>query len=53
MLTFPCMEKICLNYSITGDEGQLGFAATPGKESEFRNSLDKAIKYASALDCDM
>jgi len=46
------VQQILIN-CYPGDEGQLGFAATPGKESEFRNSLDKAIKYASALDCDM
>ncbi|KAK2704804.1 putative hydroxypyruvate isomerase isoform X1 [Artemia franciscana] len=34
-----------------GNEGQLGFAALPGREKEFRESLEKAISYAKALKC--
>ncbi len=32
--------------------GDRGFAATPGMESEFRRSFDRAISYASALKAD-
>ncbi|XP_011499503.1 PREDICTED: putative hydroxypyruvate isomerase [Ceratosolen solmsi marchali] len=37
----------------TGDttKGELGFAAIPGKEKEFENSIERTIEYAKALDC--
>lgn len=37
----------------TGDvtKGEMGFAAVPGKEEEFRKSVDLTIEYAKALDC--
>ncbi|KAF0042452.1 hypothetical protein F2P81_005984 [Scophthalmus maximus] len=31
--------------------GDLGLGAVPGREAEFRQGLDMAIKYAKALDC--
>jgi len=46
------VDQILIN-TYPGDEGQLGFAATPGKESAFRDSLDKTISYATALGCNM
>ncbi|XP_028300166.1 putative hydroxypyruvate isomerase isoform X2 [Gouania willdenowi] len=37
----------------TGDltAGDLGLAAVPGREAEFRKGLDVSVKYARALDC--
>jgi len=46
------VKQILIN-TYPGDEGQLGFAATPGRESEFRDSLNKTIDYAAALNCNM
>lgn len=46
------VQQILIN-CYPGDKGQLGFAATPGHEIEFRASLDKAIEYAEALGCNM
>lgn len=36
---------------ITGDvtKGELGFAAIPGKEKEFKESIDLTVQYAKAL----
>ncbi|MFO1352626.1 MAG: TIM barrel protein, partial [Gammaproteobacteria bacterium] len=31
--------------------GERGFAAIPGREADFRASMDKALEYAAALDC--
>ncbi|XP_057651332.1 putative hydroxypyruvate isomerase [Diorhabda carinulata] len=44
------IEQILINI-YTGDvsKGELGFAAIPGKEKEFKNSLEKTIEYAKAL----
>lgn len=44
-----------LNTVITGDvtKGELGFAAIPGEEENFKNSIEKTIEYAKALDCKM
>ena len=33
------------------DAGERGFAAIPGRESEFKASVDTALMYAKALDC--
>ncbi|CAN9508486.1 unnamed protein product [Ophioblennius macclurei] len=33
------------------DRGELGLAAVPGREADFRQGLDLAVKYARALDC--
>ncbi|XP_058804100.1 putative hydroxypyruvate isomerase isoform X2 [Phymastichus coffea] len=46
------IEQILINV-FTGDtsKGQLGFAAIPGKEKDFRDSIDLTIQYAKALDC--
>lgn len=43
------------NIGITGDvtKGELGFAAIPGEEENFKNSIEKTIEYAKALDCKM
>ena len=34
---------------MSGDK--LGFAALPGRQDEFKESLEKSIQYAQALDC--
>lgn len=46
------IEQTLLN-SYRGDpqKGELGFAAIPGKEKEFQDSLDVSIKYCKALKC--
>jgi hydroxypyruvate isomerase len=33
------------------DRGERGLAALPGREDEFRRSIDKALQYAQALKC--
>ncbi|TAK86330.1 MAG: hydroxypyruvate isomerase family protein [Aquabacterium sp.] len=33
------------------DEGERGLAALPGREDDFRRSLDRALRYAAAMDC--
>lgn len=40
---------------IIGDvtKGELGFAAIPGEEENFKKSIEKTIEYAKALDCKM
>lgn len=42
-------------YITTGDvtKGELGYAAIPGKEDDFKESISKTIQYAKALDCKM
>ncbi|KAJ8923484.1 hypothetical protein NQ315_010062 [Exocentrus adspersus] len=44
------IQQILINI-YTGDvtKGELGFAAVPGKEDEFRKSIDLTIDYAKAL----
>ncbi|XP_066250915.1 putative hydroxypyruvate isomerase [Euwallacea similis] len=44
------IEQLLIN-SLTGDvtKGELGFAAIPGKEMEFLNSIKTTINYAKAL----
>lgn len=32
-------------------KGELGFAAIPGKEEQFKNSIEMTIDYAKALNC--
>ncbi|XP_028855832.1 putative hydroxypyruvate isomerase isoform X2 [Denticeps clupeoides] len=46
------VELVLLN-TPPGDmkSGDLGLAAVPGREQEFRKGLDLAVKYAKALDC--
>jgi hydroxypyruvate isomerase len=34
-----------------GEKGERGFAALPGRENEFRESLDRGLAYARALAC--
>ncbi len=34
-----------------GDKGERGFAALPGRENEFRESLERGLDYARALSC--
>lgn len=45
----------CFYAATTGDvtKGELGYAAIPGKEDDFRKSISKTIQYAKALDCKM
>ncbi|KAL3267739.1 hypothetical protein HHI36_006866 [Cryptolaemus montrouzieri] len=44
------VEQVLINV-YTGDvsKGELGFAAIPGKEQEFKDSIQKTIEYAKAL----
>lgn len=46
------VKQVLINV-FTGDvtKGELGFAAIPGKEEEFKKSIDLTIEYANALDC--
>ncbi|GLH10955.1 Putative hydroxypyruvate isomerase [Gryllus bimaculatus] len=46
------VEQVLINVFV-GDvtKGELGFAALPGQEEEFKNSISLAIKYAKALEC--
>ncbi|XP_032664165.1 putative hydroxypyruvate isomerase isoform X2 [Odontomachus brunneus] len=46
--------QVLLNV-FTGDvtKGELGYAAIPGKEDDFKESISKTIQYAKALDCKM
>ncbi|KAJ9597419.1 hypothetical protein L9F63_011713 [Diploptera punctata] len=48
------IEQILIN-AYVGDimKGDLGFAAIPGSEPAFKSSLEKAIKYAKALNCSL
>lgn len=32
-------------------KGELGFAAIPGEEENFKKSIDLTIEYANALNC--
>lgn len=34
-------------------KGELGFAAIPGEEENFKRSIQKTIEYAKVLDCKM
>ncbi|XP_043270569.1 putative hydroxypyruvate isomerase [Venturia canescens] len=46
------VNQILINV-FTGDtaKGELGFAAVPGKETEFKKSIEVTIEYAKALNC--
>jgi len=46
------LEQVLIN-AFPGDvkNGDLGFAAQPGRESEFRDKLELSISYAKALKC--
>ncbi|PSN55402.1 putative hydroxypyruvate isomerase [Blattella germanica] len=46
------VEQILIN-TFVGDvtKGQLGFAAIPGSEDQFKASIERAIQYAKALGC--
>ncbi|XP_012280286.1 putative hydroxypyruvate isomerase [Orussus abietinus] len=46
------VDQVLINV-YTGDvtKGELGFAAIPGKEEEFRKSIEVTIEYAKALNC--
>lgn len=35
------------------ENGELGLAIQSGRQSEFRESLEKSIEYATALGCNM
>lgn len=45
------IRQECLNIIFAGDvtKGELGFASTPGKEKEFRESIRVTVEYAKAL----
>ncbi|KAK9303844.1 hypothetical protein QLX08_004576 [Tetragonisca angustula] len=47
-----CVEQILINV-FTGDvsKGELGFAAIPGEQENFKKSIDVTIEYAKALNC--
>ncbi|KAM3620290.1 uncharacterized protein V6R79_021144 [Siganus canaliculatus] len=44
---------MCVCVCVAGNvkAGDLGLGAVPGREAEFRQGLDLAVKYAKALDC--
>ncbi|XP_069694497.1 putative hydroxypyruvate isomerase [Periplaneta americana] len=46
------VEQILINVFV-GDvtKGELGFAAIPGAEDKFKDSINLAVKYAKALNC--
>ncbi|XP_046422562.1 putative hydroxypyruvate isomerase isoform X1 [Neodiprion fabricii] len=46
------VKQVLINI-FTGDvsKGEMGFAAIPGKEDEFKKSVALTIEYAKALDC--
>lgn len=46
------VDQILINV-FTGDvtKGELGFAAIPGKEEDFKKSIELTIEYAKALNC--
>lgn len=46
------LQQVLINVN-PGDlsQGELGFAALPHKQEEFKNSLQQAITYCKALDC--
>lgn len=46
------VQQVLINV-FTGDvtKGDLGFAAVPGEEYNFQNSIELTIEYAKALDC--
>ena len=46
------IEQILINV-YTGDvtKGELGFAAVPGQEENFKKSIDTTIEYSKALNC--
>lgn len=50
ILIFKLIKK---RFNILGDvtKRELGFAAIPGKEMEFKNSIELTITYAKALKC--
>lgn len=52
VLTSYVVTVVCL-FKFSGDTqaGELGFAAIPGQEGRFKESLERSITYAKALDC--
>lgn len=46
------VQQVLINV-YTGDimKGELGFAAIPGQEEEFKKSINTTVQYAKALDC--
>ncbi|KAG5307849.1 HYI isomerase, partial [Pseudoatta argentina] len=46
------VDQVLLNV-FTGDvtKGEVGFAAIPGEEENFKKSIEKTIEYANALNC--
>lgn len=51
-LTQNKLQMILLNIA-TGDQGEVGTAATPGRQTFFRESFEQALTYASALNVEM
>ena len=47
------IKTLNFKIQILGDtsKGELGFTAIPGKEQDFKSSIEKTIEYAKALDC--
>ncbi|XKL63563.1 hypothetical protein PGB90_005927 [Kerria lacca] len=46
------LEQVLINtYPGNFSNGELGFAAIPDKQTEFRNSIKQAVLYAGALNC--
>lgn len=52
VLKETCLKQVLIN-SDPGklEAGELGFAAIPGQEERFKESLERSIQYAKALDC--
>ncbi|CAL4122370.1 unnamed protein product, partial [Meganyctiphanes norvegica] len=52
ILSTTVVQQVLVN-SEPGDttKGELGFAALPGREERFKESLETSIKYAKALNC--
>ena len=51
-LTQNKLQMILLNIA-TGDQGEVGTAAIPGRQAFFRESFEQALTYASALNVEM
>lgn len=45
------LEQVLINAPLGKEPGSMGLAAIPGKEEEFRESIDLAVKYAKGLGC--
>uniref|UniRef100_A0A1B6E6M1 Putative hydroxypyruvate isomerase n=1 Tax=Clastoptera arizonana TaxID=38151 RepID=A0A1B6E6M1_9HEMI len=45
------VEQILVNIKTDMEKGEFGYAAIPGQEGKFTDSLNLAIKYAKSLNC--